>query len=395
MVADDLSEKLQKKVSAKWQEAIIDQSEYLDPRAPFCPPDWAISIRGTDVFAFDDYNYLQGQAGNGKSFTMCVYESVILGRDFGEIKYVGNREKPKVLHVDTEQSQGNVQLHVRRLYEMVGWEQSSDHSDQLRVLMLRETARPQDKWAKVIRACHDFRPDFLFVDGMLDVVEGMNSEEGCSMVINEAGALSSIFKLCMIGICHENPTNPKAKSDEGPAKPAGHVGSFSQRKGSAGQGTTKSLVGTDPTFSVVPKKVRNKDYNGFKFKIKDVQIRVDGRDYTIGIPYWVDSFEDTMVEKPEEKEDPRKAAIRKAMNAITWSIEGLRYKDVVKGLERQGITSGRKQSDYIVEAQSYGIIYKADDTKRYFLVDTLLAKVDTSASIGFNSMGDSDEDPFK
>ena len=382
---DAISMQLSKKVNVKWREAVIAPTEYLDPSRPFTPPDWAMSVRGVPFYAFGDYNYLQGQAGNGKSFTICIYEAVALGAKFGELMYIGNREKPKVLHVDTEQSEGNVQLHMRRVYHLAGWQQGSDHSDQYRVLMLRETPAPRDRWAKVIKACHEFRPDFLFLDGMLDVVDSMNKEEDCNQVISEAGAISSIFKLCMTGICHENPSNPKAKDNDGPPKPAGHIGSYSQRKGSAGQGTSKMLNGTDATFRVTPKKVRNKDYEGWGFGVSDTPIEIDGKIYKIGIPYWIDGATNSTDDTPDEYQP-----IKDAMLALQWNVEGMRYTELESALRSYGITSKRKLGDYITLAQQIGVIHKNEDTKRYMLVYDNGPRLDTQISIDNNSLGDDD-----
>lgn len=387
---DELQEKLRSKVKANFLGIEIDPSEYLDPRRPFSPPDWALAIRGTPFYAFDDYNYLQGQAGNGKSFTLCIYESVILGAKFGELEYVGNREKPKILHIDTEQSEGNVQLHVRRVYHLAGWEQSSDHSDQFRVLMLRETPSPQQRWAKVMRACVDYKPDFLFVDGMLDVVESMNKEDACNIVISEAGALASIFKLCMIGICHENPSNPKADTKDGPPKPAGHIGSYSQRKGSAGQSTVKTLVGIDATFHVTPKKVRNKDYQGFAFKVRDEIVRIDDHDFQIGIPYWYEEVLDISAseeDKPKIQESKKDKAIR-ILKSLRWGLNGKRYSDIESDLVAVGVRAKPTINDYITIGLDEGVITKDKVLKRFYLVNN-------AADIASQtSLEDDNGDPF-
>lgn len=352
----ELATLLRDKIKAKWDEANLTLSEYLDPTKPFIPIDWALSIHNKGVFAFDDYTYLQGQAGHGKSFTMSIYEAVILGATFGDIRYIGSRKKPKILHIDTEQSVGNVQLHKVRVYHMAGWAQDSDHRDQYQILMLRQTPNPVDRWAKVIRACYDFQPDFLFLDGMLDVVVGMNKEEECNLVISDAGAIAELFHMCMVGICHENPENSKSTS-EGPAKPAGHIGSYSQRKGSAGQSTKKKLDGTTPTFEVTPKKVRNMDYEGFRFGIKDEPITINGKVYYIGIPYWVGDA------APANDDNDENAKVRSAVLSLHWTLDGKSYTEFESGLRSLGITSNRKLSDYITISQNIGLVYK--DGKRY------------------------------
>lgn len=387
---DEVLVKLGRKIKTKWQDVSIDPTELLDPSKPFTPPDWAISIHGTNVFAFDDYNYLQGQAGNGKTFTMCIYESVILGAQFGDLRYVGKHEQPKILHVDTEQSEGNVQLHMRRVYHLAGWDQGSDHRDQYRMLMLRETPSPSERLAKVVKYCYEYRPNFLFLDGMLDVVEGMNKEEDCNQVISEVGALASVLNMCVVGICHENPTNPKAKDEGGPPKPAGHIGSYSQRKGSAGQGTVKTLNGTDALFKVTAKKVRNKDYEGWSFGVKDATIRIDGADYQIGIPYWIDAEGNYEV---EEEEDPLKGAVLKAVSNLQWGIDGMSYTEFEKALKGYGITSKRKLGDYISLSKTYGFVVQNPDTKRYYLVYSANTEIDTQTKIDNNSLGDSDDKP--
>lgn len=382
----ELADKLRAKIKTQWDKVTIDDNEILDPTKLFKDIDWAIEINGIKVFAFDDYNYLQGQAGHGKSFTMSIYESVILGQPFGTIRYIGNRPQPKVLHIDTEQSEGNVQLHKARVYNMVGWEQTSDHRDQYQIMMLRSTPSPEQRWAKVIRKCYEFQPDFIFLDGMLDVVVGMNKEEECNILISEAGALAEMLHLCMVAICHENPDN--AKKEEGPAKPAGHIGSFSQRKGSAGQGTKKLLSGVTPTFNVAPKKVRNKDYVGFAFGIRDTEVLIGDKTYNVGIPYWIDT--NNPLGGGNDGQDEETKAVREAVQSIQWKSIGLSYTELEGGLKHYGITSNRKLSDYITMAQQKGIIEKRD--KRYFLLETGGASVDTQQGMKVDE--NDPQDPF-
>ena len=384
----ELADKLRAKIKTKWDTVTIDDNEILDPTKPFKDIDWAIEINGIKVFAFDDYNYLQGQAGHGKSFTMSIYESVILGQPFGTIRYIGNRPQPKVLHIDTEQSEGNVQLHKVRVYNMVGWEQTSDHRDQYQIMMLRSTPSPEQRWAKVIRKCYEFQPDFIFLDGMLDVVVGMNKEEECNILISEAGALAEMLHLCMVAICHENPDN--AKKEEGPAKPAGHIGSFSQRKGSAGQGTKKLLSGVTPTFNVAPKKVRNKDYVGFAFGIRDTEVLIGDKTYNVGIPYWIDTNNPLGGGNDEDTEKEGHSKVRNAIKSITWKSEGLTYSEIAKGLTASGISSKRMISDYITTATQDGMIDKRDNL--YFINDSAGALVDTQQ--GMKVETDEDKDPF-
>lgn len=358
--------KMTKSFMTKWQDAKVQDGEELDPTKPYCPPDWAISIRGIDVFAFDEFNYMSGQSGNGKSFTNLIYESVILGKPFGEVKYVGNRPKPKVLHIDTEQSEGNVQLHVRRLYHMVRWDQGTDHRDQFRVVMLRNTPTAAERWGKVLNVCEEFRPDFVFVDGLLDMVKSMNDEEECSRVISEAIALADTIKACFVGVCHENPTGPKS---EGPIKPAGHVGSFAQRKGSAGQTARKKKEGII-YFEVNPQKVRNKDYDGFRFGVKDETVTIDKTDYKMGIPYWMDTIPTNADSPTPEPSKPAKKEPAYPADPMAFFKEKIPYGGLGTRAMREmlgkelGIGHG-KADDYCDEMERRHVLVKLNG--KYFI----------------------------
>lgn len=381
----ELANRMHDKISAKWDEVTIEPDEYLNPAEPYSPPEWSFSLRGINFSNFGDFHYLQGQKGNGKTYTYSILITCAIKGSWGELRYVGTRKDPKVLLIDTEQSKGNVNMEVRRIYHMIGWEQGSQH-DQLKVLMLRETPDPVKRWAKTIRAIYDCKPDFIFLDGMLDVVHGMNKEEECNIVISETGALSSIFNACMWGIIHENPVQQKIALDGG-SKPAGHQGSFAERKGAAGIASIKTLDNLIPTITVKQKKARNKDFGDWQYGIKDEPVLIDGKTYMMGIPYPI------IGTKPEDDEDEAlRQRVRTTMGKLNWDLEGNRYKDIESGLKSLGITSNRMISDYITIAQEIGILTKDNVKKRYFAVYDNVEDINSQTS--FEEGEDNSKPPF-
>lgn len=285
VVIDGISKELHARLSAEWEKMSIGEDEYLNPLDEYTPPEWALSKDDINFASFGDVHFLTGQSGTGKTFTFVGLMGAIMKGSFGPIKYVCNtRPNPKVLYIDTEQSKGSTQLVMRRVYHMAGWAQGSDHRDQFNVLMLRETTKPSDRWAKCIRAMYDLRPDFVFIDGALDIVDDMNKSDLCSQLIGECLACSSIFKLCMFLVLHENPLSLESAL-KGLGKMAGHVGSFLLRKAAAGMGTVKKLEGTDATMIVLQKKARNKDFGDYSYKIHDVDMCINGERYDLAVPY--------------------------------------------------------------------------------------------------------------
>lgn len=333
----------------------IGDDEYLNPLDKYTPPEWALSKDGINFSSFGDVHFLTGQSGTGKTFTFVCLMAAITKGEFGPIKYVGeNRKEPRVLYIDTEQSKGNTQLVMRRIYHMAGWGQGVDHRDRLEVLMLRETTSPEQRWGKCIKAMYDKKPDFVFIDGALDIVADMNKSNLCSELISECLACSSLFKCCMFLVVHENPLSLESAL-KGLGKMAGHIGSFLQRKAAAGIGTVKKLEGTDATMTVIQKKARNKDFGDWSYKIHDEVMRIDGEDFDIAVPYAIaNTISTETTSTPESKDKVEMERLRGLVECI--GIRSLSYHKFREELKTNHGIGSDKATKIMAEAERYGII---------------------------------------
>lgn len=352
-----------------WKGEAIEE-QMFDPTIPDLPVCYTLEWEGVAFAPLGGIAGMNGRPGNGKTMSFSTMIAAILRGEYQGLKCL-LPDEPSVLYIDTEMEMVNTQRTVRRIYAMVGWEQQT-LQPRLNTLCLREVNDATSRWRKILKAVWQFKPQVVFLDGLIDVVNDFNDNKECQERIYQCMSVASHYNISMWCLLHLNPGSDKA---------VGHLGSFLERKATDIWLTAQDKESQNITISHEKHRMR---------KAPDISYKVMDDEKHYGIPQLEvgGAPSSTSDNVPSEVD-----SVLQAMLSIQWSIEGLRYSEVEAGLKAYGITSKRKLSDYIAIAQRESIIYKNEDTHRYFILKGN-AKIDTQTSISNDNSGDGDGDPF-
>ena len=332
--------------SLKWEEAEIDGC-FLDHTEAYTPPLFSLMLNGVPFAPMGDIQFLSGQTGHGKTFTFIQLISVLLGARFGGLTYALREhvEKPVVLYIDTEQAKASTQLVKQRVYALLGWKEGEDHSRQFPIMMLRETTSAYERWRKVIKAIDVIRPHFVFLDGLIDVVDDFNSNEQCAELIDQCMALTSRYRISLWCVLHENPISlDMAKKGNG--KPIGHLGSALLRKASDSLRTYKERSeGGSVNFTVFQGKVRNKDHDDWTYHIEE-------NEQGTAIPVWNDPVQAADMQAITRQDI--EMWVRGIAGSVQWPATAMEVKEQLK------LVSGRTDNNllqmFVSEAKQMGLL---------------------------------------
>lgn len=265
----------------EWFDMELEEQDFLDVTKDY-PIYHSLSINGVPFAPLGGLHGMTGQPGHGKTMTLSMVAAAVLGDKTHGIEWLLGETipKPKVLYIDTEMERGNTQRVNMRICAMLGWDWHAPH-DQLKIMCLREVTRAVDRWKKVLKGIFQERPNVVILDGLIDVVADFNDNTDCQELISKCMATASHYNVSFWTLLHENP---------GSEKMVGHAGSFLERKASDVMVTRKKVDdGTgEVTFEIKSKKVRAKDWDGYRFTVDDSK-------YKFGVPRLVDAQDKVLI----------------------------------------------------------------------------------------------------
>lgn len=327
-----------------WVDAAIEDDEWLDETEPFTMPHYTLEIGGVKCCPYGGLHGITGQAGKGKTLAFTQLITAYIRGDWGCIKYIQQDERPnpKVLWVDTEQEKENTQATVARIYYMCGWTWGVPHHDRFRTLRLRNVPQSQERYRKVLHAIWEYKPDVVFLDGLIDLIEDFNDNKESALIIYELLAVASHYGISVWGVLHQNP---------GTSKMAGHQGSFFERK----------------VTDLAETKMSDKKVNGhFEYTVHwlknrgapkdDFSFFMDNSHHHLGIPTHTD---DVMF---VEEEDPNDE-LRTKMDRCLPSPVSRNTRELQAELKKEFGIGSTNAHRMIKEAEAAGIITKAINGK--------------------------------
>lgn len=344
----------------QWLDADLSR-QWLDPTEPYTSPEYTLSYCGVPFAPLGGIHGLTGKPGHGKTMTFTQLMVAIMRGDFYNLhsllreRCLREGREPKVLYVDTEMEKGNTQLVMMRVYQEMGWEKGSVHS-QFRILWLREVLLAEDRWRMTLRAIYEMRPDVVFLDGLIDVIGDFNDNRACQLLIYQCMAVASHYHISLWCLLHENP---------GSDKMVGHAGSFLERKATDILRTKKDKSGARATFSVSQAKNRARDFEDWMFHIED-----DANHY--GHPVMDNAIDDAPKALSTEE-------LREIMNVC--SNDCLSKRALSDRIRKANSIGTRKSMSMIDDAMRNGILVCEDN--KYRLANNLF--------VNDNSMHDDDE----
>lgn len=246
--------------SDEWFGTPIAPSEWLDFTEAYTSPNFALSFRGRPFARLGDVQVISGQAGHGKSMLFSQIITALLKGEFGELRYelADSIPNPKILLIDTEQSKNDVIAGKNRVMELCGWGMQQT-IDNFRVIMLRDTETAIGRWRKTLQSVYEVQPNFIILDGLLDVVEDFNAQTECAELIFKCLQTATHYKAAMMCVLHQNPLSTKL---------TGHLGSAAMRKVSDILVVSKDKKSDNIVFNVTQAKARgHQDIADWQFRV--------------------------------------------------------------------------------------------------------------------------------
>ena len=350
-----------------WRDEAIEDNIF-DPTQPDIPVCYALECNGIPFAPLGGICGLNGQPGHGKTMTFSMIIAAVLRGQYCSFRCPLDPATTSVLYIDTEMELVNTQRTVRRVYDMVGWEQRTEQP-RLHTVVLREVADAETRWRKILKAIWQYKPRVVLLDGLIDVVKDFNDNKECQDRIYQCMSVASHYNISLWCLLHLNPGSEKA---------VGHLGSFLERK--ATDIFISSLDDVNSEFKIKHTKHR-------LIKIKEIRFKVEDDEHHYGHPVMLDSTETPAANVLTDKE--RKALelrekVLEAVKGLQWTLGGLTYTEFESGLKAQGITSNRKLSDYIKLSQDYRFVSHDDQRKRYYYVYNDNQQIDNQTTIGYD-----------
>ena len=250
--SDDLKRVFTEMLGILYEETMgMLKSFELDYCNPPKPAEPVISINDVPIGTEGNIMAITGSEGSGKSNYLGALLAGTMLDEFEDIDLLGaeitpNLDGKAVLFYDTEQSEEQLYRNMKRIlkradkdsppswfktYGLVGM----DRKDRLVSIL-----QSMDKFYYEMGGIH-----LVVIDGIADLMTGVNDEDSSVSLIDELFQLAGIYKTCIVGVLHLSPSGYKLR---------GHLGSEVQRKAA---GIISIEKDDDPLYSVIkPLKVR-------------------------------------------------------------------------------------------------------------------------------------------
>jgi hypothetical protein len=195
---------------------------WLDFNEPYNPPRWTLSHNGVPFANLGDLHVISGKSGHGKTSLMSMLMAALLKGEYGGFRYE-LKDKigfPTVLYIDTEQGKDDSIAIKNRVCSLAGLP-TDQNTEQFRFLRLRDTEDAKQRWRQVLMAIYEAKPNVIFLDGMLDIVDDYNDQKDCVPIIRKCMKVATHYNASLWCVLHENPQTDKM---------VGTLGSVLERK---------------------------------------------------------------------------------------------------------------------------------------------------------------------
>lgn len=278
------------------------QSLRIDPSAEVAPKQSCFEVDGQSVFSIGEISTVIGKA---KSFKTTIL-SLIAANLLGAKSYRLSGKSIGVLWIDCEQGSYFAHKAVQRIVKLVG----EGNPINLFAYGMRSQS-PAERLQLIEKAIETLPVDVVFIDGIRDLVNSINSEEEATTVVTQLMQWSDSGKhICCV--LHQNKNDQNAR---------GHVGT--------------ELVNKSETVLTVTKQ-------------PDGQIVVS-QDFSRGLP-----MTDFAIEMQDNLPVVTDTAIReKAPKILPESLQAKVFAEVFKSVDA-GLQYGTLQKDLYTVFSTYG-----------------------------------------
>lgn len=195
---------------------------YLDISGEDAPTAFLFTLEAADggkygLIAAANLHTLQGDKKAGKSAAgLALITAALKG---GFIGITPSRPDLSVLWIDTEQDRDTLRRKARAVLTMAGLDTMPDR---VKVVTLRGFGSTEELLKATLQAITETAPDFVFLDGVVDLCEAFNDEEKSRAVIRQLEAYAERYGCAILGLIHTNKTSRN--------EARGHLGAILQQK---------------------------------------------------------------------------------------------------------------------------------------------------------------------
>lgn len=183
------------------------------------PDDYLLTIGGVGAFAKKDLVAIKAKQKSGKSVLISLCMGALLGGRWNTLERT--REGLRILYVDTEMKEADTQLLGRKALRVAGLPETADVPELVMMNLRRLTTTGCREALPVLLG--ELRPDILFIDGIVDVVNDFNDVEESQNVVRALLDMADSFNCCIVSVLHTN----KSADDH---NMRGHLGTILSQK---------------------------------------------------------------------------------------------------------------------------------------------------------------------
>lgn len=307
----------------------------IDMTKEYPPIDFLLSYNGVGCVPKGDLQAVTGKLKAGKTFAcICIEVAMLKGEHMG-IKSL--KDDIKILHVDTEQSSGNIVDRASILHSLCGWAEK-ENNDRFNVITLRECDYTK-RISIIEQAIEKFNPDFMLIDGVRDLCADFNDIKESSLLIGDLMRFCNEYEIAIMCVLHENKNDSNMR---------GHLGTELGNKCSEVYKISKNentgVILVEQTVS------RNEPIDKWSFSINDE-----------GVPQ-VESVANVNVKTQRRNEVLQTLFKKKGVYSYTELVND--YKPLLGCAERTAklhIANALKENVLFQNGSSYSYIFPSDE----------------------------------
>ena len=239
----------------------------LDFAKPYTPPKWTLKHNGVSFAKRGDLHIVGGKSGHGKTNFMSQIMATLLCGRFGNMTCELEGE-PRVLWIDTEQSEDDTIAVKNRVCTLADIPINKP-TERFKVARLRETTDALTRYKQILQLLWVIKPDVVFIDGLLDIVNDYNNQSECADIIRELMSVSTQMNMSMWCVLHENPMTEKLVGSLGSIAERKVTEVFVIRKHKGPHSEKKFKDFPTVFFEIKQTKARGKDQEDWYFTVED------------------------------------------------------------------------------------------------------------------------------
>ena len=323
------------------------------------PEECLLEIDGVGFFPKGDICAIKAKQKQGKTNAISIMVAAILCGKWGQLKAA--LSNARVMVIDTEQKPADTQLVYNRTLAIAGLPKK-DIFERFRTFNFRALTR-EEKIEAVKLAIMEYKPDIVFIDGIVDLMGNFNEVDDSKQIIDELMRLSSKevsgVDIAIACVLHTN----KATDDH---NMRGHVGTMLAQK----SGTGLEVKKDNGIITVSNSDSRHKEVPEWSFRFDDNGNIVDATQERLDMQAEIRRKRaDNQLEQAEKVKRERFEAMSKIVNDAKGYI---RKSELSRALQSVLDKKRSTVDGYIRDWIADGVI-KEDANKNVVLVANQIA----------------------